>query len=144
MGRVLGRFELRRGTSQPVIRALIKAAEYAQKSGKTATIHYHYNPDKAKSSGMLRVEASPPKNTNTFDTLIMEVHPDTMPDDPPYPTQDLLQETRETILRLYRRMYYREYGEQHRKDPELAPAWRARRNEYNRRYRQRVAGSSEE
>ena len=125
-----------------MIRALVSAATYAQESGKTAAIHYHYNPDKAKSSGVLSVEA-PPGSADTSDTLIMEVAPDTMPGDPPYPTPAMIYRTRESILRLYRRMYYRKYGEQQRSDPELAPAWRARRNEYNRRYRQKVAGSAE-
>ena len=144
MGRILAKFELRRGTSQPLIRAMGRAALYAEKNGKTAAIHYHYKPDKTKSSGMLSVEASPFKSADTFDTLIMEVTPDMMPGDPPEPTQDMIQQARETILRLYRRMYYRKYGEQQRNDPELAPAWRARRNEYNRRYRRKLAGLAEE
>ena len=144
MGRVVAKFELRRGTSQPLIRAMARAALYANKNGKTATIHYHYNPDRAKSSGMLSVEAPPLRSTDTSDTLILEVTPDMMPGDPPHPTPYMLQQARETILRLYRRMYYRKYGEQQRSDPELAPAWRARRNEYNRRYRRKLAGLKEE
>ena len=144
MGDILGKFELRRGTSQPLIRAMIRAALYVEETGEMAAIHYHYKPDKTKSSGMLSVEASPLRITNTSDTLIMEVTPGMMFGDPPKPTPHMLQQARETILRLYRRLYYRNYGEQQRNDPELAPAWRARRNEYNRRYRRKLAGSAEE
>lgn len=127
-----------------MIRAMVRAAMYAQRSGKTATIHYHYKPDDAKSSGALIVEGYPSRSTGTSDTLIMEVASDTLPGDPPYPTSATIQQARNTILRLYRRLYYRKYGEQQRNDPELAPAWRTRRNEYNRRYRQKIAGSAGE
>ena len=143
MGRVLGRYEMRRGSSGPLIQAMVRAAAYAQKSGKAATIHYHYEPDPARSSGALTVEGWPAQNAGTYDTLVMEVAPGSLPGDPPYPDAGMVRDAREAILRLYRRLYYRGYGRARRSDPELAGAWRARRNEYNRRYRQKLAGSRE-
>ena len=141
MGRVLERYEMRRGSTEPLIRAMVRAATYAQKSGKAATIHYHYGPDPARSSGALTVEGWPARNADTYDTLVMEVAPGSLPGEPPYPDAGMVRDARETILRLYRRLYYRGYGRARRNDPELAGEWRARHNEYNRRYRQRLAGS---
>ena len=141
LGRVLDRFELRRGSSEPLIQAITRAAKYAQLRGKTATIHYHYEPANATSSGALTVEGQSSQHADTYDTLVMEVAPDTLQGDPPRPTPEMVQQARNMILRLYRRLYYREYSHRRQNDPELASAWRARRNEYNRRYRQKLASS---
>ena len=139
---VLEKFEMRRGSSKPIIEALVYAAQYVQSSGKTAAIYYDYNPKAVKSSGTLEVEEYPARTVDTYDTLVMKIQPDTIPGNPPYPTPEQIQEVRDIILRLYRRLYYRGYGRERWNDPEIVEAWRARRREYNRRYREKRAGLS--
>ncbi len=141
MGDVLWEYRLQRGSSQALIGALIRAAEFTESTGKTAALHYHYDQDAKGSSGSLTVEPGPADAYESYDTLIMEVAPGDITGDPPYPPQDVIQGARNAILRLYRRLYYRRYDRRMRSDPELAEAWRARRNECNRRYRRKVSGS---
>lgn len=141
MGDVIAKYRLHRGSSQALIGALIRAAESADKTERPAFLYYGFERGTdGNSSGFVTVETSP-RTGNTFDTLIMEVAPGTIMGDPPYPPHTMIQDARNIILRLYRRLYYRGYDQQMRNDPDKAKAWRAKRNESNRRYRNKMSGN---